>query len=172
MLNKKSDDCERWNMCCFCIPLRNVCIFFGIVQLVWALNAFVEEIEYPDGLDAKMTILVFGICASLLIYGAYSRRHAYLWPSVVFIALACLLLTIATIMMRVTWDQRDVDEMYGIQLTNYEIDGLIVAEVFIILLLLFIVPLNYAVYSYAVQLQADERAKTFLTQQHQYAQFV
>lgn len=83
-------------------------------------------------------------------------------------------MTIATILLRIVWNQNGFDLTERIQLTDhYDIDRFILTELTVILLLIIILPLNYGVYSYAIQLQAHEMARKTLTQKRQqFVQFV
>lgn len=78
MFTRKTSEYKHWQMFCFCIPLQYVCIFFGTVQLAWALNELMKPCVATIVIEKKASIAVFGICAALLIYGAIKQNQSYL----------------------------------------------------------------------------------------------
>lgn len=157
-------------MFCYCMPLRYVCIFFGIAQLTWAITQY--SVNSAD-IEAKMCNVGFGICAALLIYGATKRKHYYLWPSIILVVLVCLLTSVlVTILLRdVLNGNYNLYYVYHVESTHdYQNVRFIMRA---ILFLIVVFTLNYAVYSYAIQLQqVDKRAKKIEIQQRRFVHIV
>lgn len=173
MINKQISEQEDESIFCFCIPSRYICIFFGIAQFTWALSQYSD-----DSSDIILTSLdvAHGICGTLLIYGATKRKHSFMWPSIVLITLFCLLIAIELILIRIAWDE---DGLYWLDRVHIlddnddnTTDHIMLTELFKVLFLIVVLTLNYAVYSYAIQLKVDERVKIILIQQEQFVSIV
>lgn len=162
MCNKKTDESGHWHLFCFRIPLQYISIFFGCAQLALAINDYVLTKRNSEG---KMIIIAFGLCAALQLFGAINRKHFYLWPSIILISLICLCMTILTFLMRLLWNQHEA-------LANrtppesHDIDATFLVEwaVFLVIMFTFVVPLNYAVYTYATQLRTEASTEKLPTQ--------